>query len=80
MKFLDAQNKELMAVRKVALEDGRLVIRGKIFGAMPMVAKLTPEEAREGLRLLGVKTFLQLIPFLFARTRTTGEGGRSNAG
>ena len=68
MKFLDAQNKELMAVRKVAIEDGALVVRGKIFGAMPMVAKLTPEEAREGLKLLGVKTFFQLIPFLLRRS------------
>ena len=71
MKFLDAQNKELMAVRKVEVEDGVLVIRGKIFGAMPMVAKLTPEEARKGLRLLGAKTLFQLIPFLFRRSRPT---------
>ena len=68
MKFLDAQNKELMTVRKVAVEDDALVIRGKIFGAMPMVAKLTPEEARAGLKLLGAKTFFQLIPFIFRRS------------
>jgi hypothetical protein len=68
MKFLDAQNKELMAVRKVSIEDGELVIRGKIFGAMPMVAKLTPEEARAGLKLLGPKMFFQLIPFIFRRS------------
>jgi hypothetical protein len=69
MKFLDAQDKELMAVRKVEIEDGVLVIRGKIFGAMPMVAKLTPEEARNGLKLLGAGTFFQLIPFIFRRSR-----------
>lgn len=68
MKFLDAQNKELMAVRKVSIEDGELVIRGKIFGAMPMVAKLTPEEARAGLKLLGLKMFFQLIPFIIRRS------------
>ena len=45
--------------------------RGKIFGAMPMVAKLTPEEARKGLKLLGAKTFFQLIPFLFRRSRSS---------
>ena len=48
MKVYDAQGKELMTVRKIDLEDGQLVIRGKIFGAMPMVARLTPEEARAG--------------------------------
>ncbi|MDE3176962.1 MAG: hypothetical protein KGM15_12750 [Pseudomonadota bacterium] len=68
MKFLDAQNRELMTVRKVEIEDGALVIRGKIFGAMPMVAKLTPEEARAGLKLLGLKTLLQLLPFLLRRS------------
>ncbi|MFM2277891.1 MAG: hypothetical protein RLZZ444_122 [Pseudomonadota bacterium] len=69
MKFLDAQNKELMAVRKVELEDGELVIRGKIFGAMPMVAKLTPEEARAGLKLLGLRTILRLVPFIFSKSK-----------
>ncbi|MDO6965100.1 hypothetical protein [Rhizobium alvei] len=69
MKFLDAQNKELMTVRKVELEDGELVIRGKIFGAMPMVAKLTPEEARAGLKLLGLSTILKLVPFIFSKSK-----------
>lgn len=69
MKFLDAQNKELMAVRKIEIEDGNLVIRGKIFGAMPMVAKLTPEEARAGLKLIGLRTILKLIPFIFSRSK-----------
>jgi hypothetical protein len=68
MKIYDAQNKELMAVRKIELEAGNLVIRGKIFGAMPMVAKLTPEEARAGLKLIGFRTFLLLIPFIFSKT------------
>jgi hypothetical protein len=68
MKFLDAQNKELMTVRKIEIEDGELVIRGKIFGAMPMVAKLTPEEARAGLKLIGARSFFKLLPFLFRRS------------
>jgi ATP-dependent phosphoenolpyruvate carboxykinase len=69
MKVTDAQNKELMAVRKIEIEDGVIVIRGKIFGAMPMVAKLTPEEARAGLKLLGFRTILKMIPFLLSRSR-----------
>ena len=70
MKIIDAQNKELMNVRKIELDGGNLVIRGKIFGAMPMVAKLTPEEARAGLKLLGWKTCLAMIPFIFSRSKT----------
>lgn len=68
MRVLDAQGKELMTIRKIDLENGELVIRGKIFGAMPMVAKLTPEEARAGLKLLGIKELIKLVPFIFSRT------------
>lgn len=65
--ILDANDKELMAIRKIAGEDGNLVIRGKIFGAMPMVAKLTPAEARAALKLLDFKTVLFLMTMLFRR-------------
>lgn len=65
--ILDANNKELMAIRKIAGEDGNLVIRGKIFGAMPMVAKLTPAEARAALKLIDLRTFLFLLTLLFRR-------------
>jgi len=50
MRILDAQDKELMAVRKFAREGNDLVIRGKIFGAMPMVAKVI-KGAEGGLQL-----------------------------
>jgi hypothetical protein len=65
--ILDANDKELMAIRKISGEDGNLVIRGKIFGAMPMVAKLTPAEARAALKLLDFRTFLFLLTLLFRR-------------
>ena len=67
MRILDAQNKELMAVRKVAREGNDLVIRGKIFGAMPMVAKVTPAEARAALRLLDLKTILFILSLPFRK-------------
>lgn len=65
--ILDANDKELMAIHKIAGEDGNLVIRGKIFGAMPMVAKLTPAEARAALKLIDLRTFLFLLTLLFRR-------------
>lgn len=67
MRILDAQDKELMAVRKLAREGNDLVIRGKIFGAMPMVAKVTPAEARAALRLLDLKTILFILSLLFRK-------------
>jgi len=67
MKVLDANNKELMAVRRIERDGNDLVIRGKIFGAMPMVAKLTPEQARAGLKLLDARTIWFLITLLFRK-------------
>ena len=67
MKVLDANDRELMAVRKIERDSNDLVIRGKIFGAMPMVAKLTPAEARAGLRLLDWRTVLFLMTLLFRK-------------
>ncbi len=67
MKIFDATDKELMTVRKIERDGNTLVIRGKIFGAMPMVAKLTPAEARAGLKMLDAKTILFLLTLLFRR-------------
>jgi hypothetical protein len=67
MKVLDANDKELMTVRKIEADGNALVIRGKIFGAMPMVAKLTPSEARAALKLLDLRTILFLLTFLFRK-------------
>jgi hypothetical protein len=47
--------------------DKELMTGGKIFGAMPMVAKLTPDQARAALRLLDWKTLLFLLTMLFRR-------------
>jgi hypothetical protein len=63
----DANDKELMAIRKIERDGHQLVIRGKIFGAMPMVAKLTPGEARAALKLLDFKTMLFIVSMLFRR-------------
>jgi hypothetical protein len=67
MTILDASDKELMTVRKIERDGNTLVIRGKIFGAMPMVAKLTPSEARAALKLLDAKTIWFLLTLLFRR-------------
>lgn len=67
MKILDAQDKELMTVRKIERDGNALVVRGKIFGAMPMVAKVTPEEARAALKLLDFRTILFLLTILFRK-------------
>ena len=68
MRILDNTNKELMTVSAIERDGDTLVIRGKIFGAMPMTAKLTPQEARAGLKLLSPQLVLFLLTLLFRRS------------
>lgn len=67
MKIYDANDQELMQVRAIVREGDNLVVRGKIFGAMPMVAKVSPQEARAALKLLDARTILFLLTLLFRK-------------
>ena len=67
MKIYSQDGSELMDVESLEADGGQLVIKGKVFSAMPMAAKLSPSEARKGLKLLNVKLFFFLLTFLFRR-------------
>ncbi len=67
MKFQTPDKQELMKVSALERDGNMLVIKGKIFGAMPMTAKLSPAEARAGLKLLTPKMILFLLTFLFRK-------------
>lgn len=68
MKIYDGQGNALMSVKRLEQDGNDLVIRGKIFDAMPMAARLTPEDARAALKLLDFKTFLFLLTLLFRKS------------
>ena len=67
MKIYDANDGGLLTVREMVREGDDIVIRGKIFGAMPMVAKVTPKEARAALKMLNFKTMLFIVSLLFRK-------------
>jgi hypothetical protein len=67
MKLYGPDNAELLQITSLAAEDGRLVMRGKVFGSMPLTAKMTGTEARNALKLLNFKTFLFLLTLLFRK-------------
>lgn len=67
MKIYGADNREMMNVTSLERDGAQLVIRGKIFGAMPLTAKLRPEEARAALKLLNFRTAIFLLTLLFRR-------------
>lgn len=73
MNVFDGQGKPLMTVRKLERDGSDLLITGKIFGAMPMKARLTPDEARAALKLLDAKTIWFLLTLLFRRSDPRAE-------
>jgi len=65
MKIKSIDGSELMAVTALARDGDMLVIKGKIMGAMPMTAKLSPQEFRKGFGLLNLRLFFFLLSFPF---------------
>jgi hypothetical protein len=57
-------NSKLMEIEALERSGNELLIKGKVFGAMPMTARLTPAEARKGFRLVNFKLALFLLTFL----------------
>jgi hypothetical protein len=68
MKLYGPDRRELMTVSRIEREGDRLLIKAKVFGTMPMTASITPENVREGLKLLGVRGVLFALTMLFRRS------------
>lgn len=68
-KLFDATMGELMAISALERDGNDLVIRGKIYGSMPIKAKLTPEETRKLLSLLNISIVWFLLTLPFRRSR-----------
>ncbi len=67
MKLYGPDRSELMRIEGISREGNQLVIKGKVFGTMPLTARLTPQEARRGLKLLSPRLLPFLLTFLFRR-------------
>jgi len=65
MKIYSADKSELMDIARIERDGNDLVLKGKVFGTMPMSAHIRPEEARAALKLLtpGLVWFLLTLPF-----------------
>jgi hypothetical protein len=70
MKIFGADNKEMMNITSLERDGSALVIKGKIFGAMPLTAKLRPEEARAALKLLDFRTAVFLLTLIFRKRQS----------
>jgi hypothetical protein len=67
MTLYSADMSELMQVSAIERDGSDLLIKGKVFGTMPMTARLTPTEARQGLKLLRLRTVFFLVSMLFRK-------------
>ena len=65
MKIYGADGKEIMTVSAIERDGGELLVRGKIFGTMPLSARLKPEDAHAAMKLMSWRTrwFLLTLPF-----------------
>jgi hypothetical protein len=64
LTLLSQDNTKLMEIEALERSGNDLLIKGKVFGAMPMTARLTPAEARKGFKLVSFKLALFLLTFL----------------
>jgi hypothetical protein len=67
MILYSGDKSELMQVSAIERDGSDLLIKGKVFGTMPMTARLTPDQARQGLKLLRLRLVLFLISMLFRK-------------
>lgn len=67
MKIYAADKSELMQVSKIERKGSDLVLKGKVYGTMPMSATLTPDQARAALKLLTPKLMLFLLTLPFRK-------------
>jgi hypothetical protein len=67
MTLYSADKSELMQVSAIERDGSDLLIKGKVFGTMPMTARLTPAQARQGLGMLRLKLILFLVSMLFRK-------------
>lgn len=67
MKLYNPDGSVLMTVTSLDKADGKLLIKGDIFGTMPVNAELRPADARAGLKLLSVSKVAFLLSLLIRK-------------
>ena len=67
MKIYSIDKSEIMRVAKIQRDGSDLLLKGKVFGTMPMTARLTPDEARAALKLLTPQLILFLLTLPFRK-------------
>jgi len=72
MQLKTMDNESLMDVLAIRQHGNDLLIEGRIMGALPIRAVLTPDQARAALKLLNIRTVLFLLTLVFRRGAVRG--------
>lgn len=74
IKLYGPDNKEMMAINTLDKDAGgkALIIKGKIYGAMPVTALLRPEDVRALLKMLTPRLLWFLLTMAFKSTHNKG--------
>jgi len=67
MKIYGQDGSEMMQISSLERDGNQLILKGKVFGTMPISARLTPQQGRNGLKLLRFDLVLFLLTFLFRK-------------
>jgi len=77
MKMFSKEGVEMMDVKSITRDGERLVIKGKVMGAMTTTILVNPEDCWQAARLLGLRVIL-CLPLLLAKgfwtSRKKAEG------
>jgi hypothetical protein len=69
MKIYGSDDKEMINITALERDGADLVVKGRLFGTMPLIAKLRPEDARALFKLLDFRTAVFLLTLVFRRKR-----------
>jgi len=67
MNIFGPDGNVMMTISAIERDGADLIIKGKIFGAMPLSARVRPAEARKIFGLLGWRKLLFLMTLPFRR-------------
>jgi hypothetical protein len=67
VKLHSTDGSELLTVSALERDGNSLLIKGKVFGALPLNTRLGPEAARAALKLLTPRLVLFLLTLPFRR-------------
>lgn len=68
MRLFDENDEELMAVNSIETTDDEVVVKGKTFGTMPLVARLGPGDLRRAIKLaMSPNKIWTIITMLFKK-------------